>query len=147
MAPDAHWDMTPRQSVERECARRGEAEVVAACAGLLAGGGADRAFVFAIGGPAAESVLGPHPRRDQQYFLRVWAARALLYAWEDSARGAVLAALADESWRVREMAAKVVARRKLGEALAAVAGLRSDPVPRVRAAAERAVMILTAAGA
>jgi HEAT repeat protein len=147
VAPDAHWDMTPRQSVERECARRGEAEVVAACVGLLAGEDADRAFVFAIGGPAAESVLGPHPRRDQRYFLRVWAARALLYAWNDGAQGAVLAALSDESWRVREMAAKVVARRQLGEALAAVAELRGDPVPRVRAAAARAAMILTAAGA
>jgi HEAT repeat protein len=144
---DAHWDLTPRQSVERECARRGEAEVVAACVGLLAGADADRAFVFAIGGPAAESVLGPHPRRDQRYFLRVWAARALLYAWDDSAQGAVLAALADESWRVREMAAKVVARRQLGEALAAVAELSSDPVARVRAAAARATVILTAAGA
>jgi HEAT repeat protein len=92
-------------------------------------------------------VLGPHPRRDQRYFLRVWAARALLYAWDDSAQGAVLDALADESWRVREMVAKVVARRKLGDALAAVAGLSSDPVPRVRAAAARAAMILTAAGA
>jgi hypothetical protein len=112
VAPDAHWDMTPRQSVERECARRGEAEVVAACVGLLAGADADRAFVFAIGGPAAESVLGPHPRRDQRYFLRAWAARALLHAWDDSAQGAVLAALAGESWRVREMAAKVVARRR-----------------------------------
>jgi HEAT repeat protein len=147
VAPDAHWDMTPRQSVERECARRGEAEVVAACVGLLAGEDADRAFVFAIGGPAAESVLGPHPRRDQRYFLRVWAARALLYAWNDGAQGAVLAALSDESWRVREMAAKVVARRQLGEALAAVAEMRGDPVPRVRAAAARAAMILTAAGA
>jgi hypothetical protein len=144
---DAHWDLTPRQSVERECARRGEAEVVAACVGLLAGADADRAFVFAIGGPAAESVLGPHPRRDQRYFLRVWAARALLYAWDDSAQGAVLAALADESWRVREMAAKVVARRQLGEALAAVAELSSDPVARVRDAAARATIILTAAGA
>jgi HEAT repeat protein len=139
--------MTPRQSVERECARRGEAEVVAACVGLLAGADADRGFVFAIGGPAAESVLGPHPRRDQRYFLRVWAARALLYAWNDGAQGAVLAALADESWRVREMAAKVVARRQLGDALAAVAEMRGDPVPRVRAAAARAAMILTAAGA
>jgi len=116
------WDMTPRQSVERECSRRGEAEVVAACVVLLAGGDADRPFVFAIGGPAAESILGPHPRRDQRYFLRVWAARALLYAWNASAQDAVLTALADESWRVREMAAKVVARRKIGDALSVVAG-------------------------
>jgi hypothetical protein len=45
------------------------------------------------------------------------------------------------------MAAKVVARRLLGEALTAVTELRQDPVRRVRLAAERATAILTAAGA
>jgi len=144
MDTSASWDMTPRHSVERECAHRGEAGVVAACIVLLAGGDVDRAFVFAIGGPAAESVLGPHPRQDQRYFLRAWAARALLYAWDDSAQPAVLSALADESWRVREMAAKVVAKRKIGDALSIVAGMGTDPVPRVRAAAARATAILTA---
>ncbi len=147
MNPGAIWDMTPRQSVAQECARRGEADVVASCIALLAGGEADRPFIFAIGGPAAEAVLGPHPRRDQRYFLRVWAARALLYAWDDGAQQAVLTALADESWRVREMAAKVVAKREIGDALAVVAGLSADPVPRVRAAAARATAILTAARA
>lgn len=145
-ATNAIWDMTPRQGVEQECARRGEAEV-AACITLLEGGDADREFVFAIGGPAAESVLGPHPRQDQRYFLRVWAARALLYAWKDSAQPAVLTALADESWRVREMTAKVVAKRRLGDALPIVAGMSDDIVPRVRAAAARATAILTAARA
>jgi hypothetical protein len=77
----------------------------------------------------------------------VWAVRALLYAWDDTARAAVVHALADEAWRVREMAAKVIARRLLGEALEAVSELRHDPVPRVRQAAERAVTVLTAAGA
>lgn len=139
--------LTPRQSVERECGRRGTAQVVAGCVTLLAGGDTDDSLVHALGGPAADSVLGPHPRRDQRYFLRVWAARALLYAWDDGAeslRDAVLAALSDESWRVREMAAKVVARREIGEGLTAVAGLQQDPVPRVRAAAARATAILTA---
>jgi hypothetical protein len=40
-----------------------------------------------------------------------------------------------------------VARREIGDALNAVAGLRGDPVPRVRAAAERATAVLTAARA
>jgi hypothetical protein len=147
MPSGAHWDLTPRQSVEQECGRRGEAEVIAGCVELLGGGEADRDFVYALGGPAADSVLGPHPRRDQRYFLRVWAARALLYAWDDSAQAAVLTALDDEAWRVREMAAKVIAKRRLGDALPALAALQSDPVPRVRAAATRATMALTAAGA
>jgi HEAT repeat protein len=55
-------------------------------------------------------------------------------------------ALADEHWRVREMAAKVVARHRIGAALDRVAELRDDPVPRVRAAAERAIVKITAAG-
>jgi hypothetical protein len=82
-ASGSHWDLTPRQSVEQECRRRGETEVVAGCVTRLAGGDAGRDFVYALGGPAADSVLGPHPRGDQRYFLRVWAARALLYAWDD----------------------------------------------------------------
>jgi hypothetical protein len=135
--------MTPRQSIEMECHRRGTAAVVAGCVALLGGGAADDALVFAIGGPAAASVLGG----GQRYWLRVWGARALLYAWQDRAAAAVIAATADESWRVREMAAKVIARHRVGDGLAAVAGLRHDEVPRVQAAAARAVALLTAAGA
>jgi hypothetical protein len=41
----------------------------------------------------------------------------------------------------------VIARHKVGDALEAVAALRYDPVERVRAAASRAVTMLTAAGA
>jgi HEAT repeat protein len=137
------WGLTPRESIELERGRRGTVEVVACCVRLLGRRDADDALVFAIGGPGARSVLDG----GQQYWLRVWAARALLYARDEMARAAVLDALADEAWRVREMAAKVVARRLLGEALAAVAELRQDPVSRVRLAAERATAILTAAGA
>jgi len=135
--------LTPRHSVEQECARRGTAQVVAGCVELLAGRDADVALVHALGGPAAGSVLGPHPRRDQRYWLRVWAARALLYAWDDSAQDAVLTALADEAWRVREMAAKVVAKRALGHTLELLVTLRADPVPRVREAVERAIVQIT----
>jgi len=42
------------------------------------------------------------------------------------------------------MAAKVVARRKIGGALSVVARMSTDPVPRVRAAAAQATAILTA---
>ena len=148
MPSGSRWDLTPRQSVEQECGHRGTRR---------GGGGLRRApcgprrgcrlSCRAIGGPAAAAVLGPHPHRDQRYFLRVWAAGALLYAWDDTARDAVVAALADESWRVREMAAKVVARRRLGAALSTVAGLQHDPVPRVRAAAARALAVVTVTGA
>jgi len=137
------WGLSPEQSIELECARRGETGVVAGCVELLAGRDVDDELVFAIGGPGAQSVLGG----GQRYWLRVWAMRALLYVWEDTAQAAVLTGLEDEAWRVREMAARVSARRQLGEALTAIAGLRDDPVARVRAAAARALTILTAAQA
>ncbi|MGA2210443.1 MAG: HEAT repeat domain-containing protein [Acidimicrobiales bacterium] len=76
-----------------------------------------------------------------------WAARGLLHNWDDEATPAIVRATTDEAWRVREMAAKVIARHQVGEAFDAVAGLRDDPVPRVRAAAQRAVVVLTASGA
>jgi hypothetical protein len=77
----------------------------------------------------------------------VWGLRGLLWAWQDNAAPAVRPALGDESWRVREMAAKVVSKRLIGDAMSAVAQLRDDPVARVRMAAERAVRILSKAGA
>lgn len=126
-----------------ECSRRGAGEVVAGCVTLLQGHEVDGELVVALGGaPARWAVTGGEGGPD--YWLRVWATRGLLYVWDDTAAPAVTAALADEAWRVREMAAKVVARHRLGDALPAVAALADDPVARVRAAAERAVIRLTA---
>jgi len=141
----SEWELTPRQSVEIECARRGTAQVVAGCVALLRGQVVDDDFILVLGGPAGHRVLDDGPEQRNQYWRRVWGARGLLYAWTGEAEGAVVAALADEHWRVREMAAKVVAKRRIGAALDPVAALRSDPVPRVRAAAERATVLLTAA--
>ena len=145
MPAQPEWELTPRQSVEIECARRGTAQVVAGCVALLQGRDMDDDFLLALGGPGGHRVLDDGPEQRNQYWRRVWGARGLLYAWTDEAEGAVVAALADEHWRVREMAAKVVAKRRIGAALDSVAALRSDPVPRVCAAAERATVVLTAA--
>ena len=139
--------MTPRQSIESECERRGSRAVIRGCVDLLEGRDVDDGLVMALGGPAAETVLGGREGGKGGYWPRVWAARGLLYAWDDDATPAIVSAATDESWRVREMAAKVAARHGLGAALSAMARLRADPVPRVRAAAERALQRLTAAGA
>jgi len=55
-----------------------------------------------------------------------------------------MGALNDDAWRVREMALRVVARHRLDDALTTVADLQEDPVPRVRAAASRALVRLSA---
>ncbi|SRR5581483_2346554 len=139
------WELTPRQSVELECARRGESAVVTGCVALLRGQDVDDGLLLALGGPTASGVIHDSPRQRNQYWRRVWGARGLLYAWMPEAAGAIVAALSDEHWRVREMAAKVIAKRKIGDALHEVTTLREDPVPRVRSSAERAVAVLTAA--
>jgi hypothetical protein len=144
MTGRSEWGLTPRQSIEAECSRRGKRAVVAGCIDLLAGRDVDRDLVNALGGPGAPRVIrGEYSR----YWLRVWGARGLLWAWDDSAAASVTTALADDHWRVREMACKVVARHQVGDALIVVAELGDDPVRRVRTAAGRAVVLLTAAGA
>jgi HEAT repeat protein len=143
----AVWGLTPRQSVAAECQRRGKPAVVSGCIELLKGRyDVDDTLVLALGGPPAQYVLDGDAGGKAGYWPRVWAARGLLHAWDDRATAAIIQATTDESWRVREMAAKVVARHRVGDALAAVVRLRDDQVPRVRAAAERAVVLLTAGG-
>ena len=139
--------MTPRESVQGECQRRGEDVVVAGCLAILTGRNVDERLLRVLGGPAAEQVLGGHEGGTAGYWPRVWAARGLLYAWNETAITAIVEATADEAWRVREMAAKVTAKHRIGDGLDAVIMLRDDPVPRVRAAAERAIAVLTASGA
>jgi HEAT repeat protein len=123
----------------------GADQVVAACVDLLSDVEVDGHIVYALGGPPARwAVDGGAPGAD--YWRRVWAARGLLWLWDESATPALLRALTDASWRVREMAAKVAARHEVDDALEALLVLRSDRVPRVRLAAARAIGRLTRAG-
>src|SRR5439155_15827007 len=136
--------MTRRERIEAECARRGRDSVVADCIALLQGG-TDPNLIRSLAGPGGAKFFDGGEHHDT-YWFRVWALRGLLWSWDPRASGSVREALRDESWRVREMAAKVVARHLVGEATAAIAALRDDPVPRVRQAAERALVRLTEAG-
>lgn len=143
-APSA-WGKTPRESIEHECSNRGKDAVVAGCIDLLKGRDVDADLVLALGGPPARWVVtgesaGP------PYWLRVWALRGLLWAWDDVALPSVKAAMHDDAWRVREMALKVVSRHRLEDALTTVAGLQDDSVARVRAAASRALIRLATTG-
>jgi hypothetical protein len=134
------WGTSPRQSVARECDRIGKEAVVAGCMALLAGRPADHGLILALGGRPARWAAGyddepPGPA----YWLRVWAARGLLWAWEDKAAPAVLSALTDDAWRVREMATRVVIRHGLVDALPTLKRMvKHDPNARVRNVAERA---------
>jgi hypothetical protein len=134
------WGVTPRESIEAESARRGKDSLVAGCLVLLAGDYyADPPLVLALAGPGARKFFDGQPH-DDDYWFRVWALRGLLWAWDDVATDAVRRALDDPSWRVREMALKVIARHRLGDLIEAAAALRDDPVERVRTTALRAVV-------
>ena len=138
--------MTPRQSVESACVRQGPDAVVAGCIAILLYGDLDDDLVWALAGPAARTVLNGGEGGRSGYWPRVWATRGLLYVWDDSAVPAVASAIYDDAWRVREMAAKVVAKHLVTDAFEEIVGLRDDPVARVRAAAQRALARLTRAG-
>jgi len=130
----------PRDRIATLVARLGEPAVVAGCVTMLAGREAPADVVRALGGRHAERVIDRTPG---EYWGRVWGARGLLYVFGDGAIAGLRAATTDEHWRVREMVAKVVARRRLDDLAGDVAALRGDPVHRVRAAAERALVALT----
>jgi HEAT repeat protein len=131
--------------VDEACRVYGTDEVVRWCIDLLTGEAAyddpDRPSVLWLAGAAAAAQLrlGRLAERGADFWPRVWAVRALRYAWTPLAAGPVRDALADPAWRVREMAAKVARLRELGEAGDAVAALVHDDPPRLRAAAVRAL--------
>ena len=138
---------TPRLRVEGACQELGRGEVVQRCLHLLAGGSADPDFLITLGGPAAMHLLNDGVPDQQAYWLRVWAARGLLWVGPGKDIGLLRTALNDDAWRVREMLCKVVARHRVGDLLDDVADLESDPIQRVRAAAARAAVSIVQAGA
>jgi hypothetical protein len=136
--------VTPAERVGAACDRWGDAAVVGSCAALLVGGPAAPTgdlleLAMSLGGARDRDFLAGGRPPGNAYWARVWAARALRYVWADSAAPSIVAALDDEHWRVREMAAKVVGDRELGEAADRLAELLGDATPRVRAAAARAL--------
>jgi hypothetical protein len=138
----SHWGMTPKQSVFFDCERRGPDAVVRDCVAILTGQEIDAEFLRIIGGPSAETVLGGRAGGLEGYWPRVWAARGLLHVWNDTATDAIIGATTHESWRVREMAAKVVASHHVAPAIDAVVVLLDDENARVRTAAARAFRVV-----
>jgi hypothetical protein len=81
------------------------------------------------------------PESWQDYWLRTWGARGLLHVWDDAASDAVVVGLEDEHWRPAEMCLKVTARHEVAGAGDGAAALAGHDLPRVRAAAMRALAV------
>jgi hypothetical protein len=101
----------------------------------MSGNNEGESFLLLVGGEHAQGILDGAP---PLYWPELWGTRALLYVWQDSAASAVVRALSNPAWRVREMAARVVAERDLPAASELVA-MTVDDTPRVRIAAARAL--------
>jgi hypothetical protein len=138
-------EQPPRVLVSEACAAYGPAVIAGWCADLLldqvAYDDPGLPSLTWLGGAHAEQELrkGHIRERGQDYWPRTWAARGLCYVWDPASIPAVVHALTDPAWRVREMAAKVARLREVGEAASELSALATDPVPRVRAAALRAL--------
>ena len=121
--------------------RFGEAGLVQRAISLLEGRNEGDDVLLYLGGRHAEGILRGAP---SLYWPEVWAARALLHVWDDSAASAVLTGVENRAWRVREMCLKVCAVRKIGGASVLKRRL-TDENARVRAAAAHALGVVGAA--
>lgn len=115
--------------------RHGEDVIVERAVSLIEGNNEGKEFLLIVGGEHAQGILDGAP---VLYWPELWGTRALLHAWNDSAADAVRSALSNQAWRVREMATRVVATRRV-DAREQLVKLLADETPRVRASAARAL--------
>ncbi|MBP1326602.1 hypothetical protein JOF28_001834 [Leucobacter exalbidus] len=113
----------------------GEAEVVTRALSLIDGNNEGEDFLLFVGGEHAQGILDGAP---VLYWPELWGMRSLLYVWNDTATPAVVNALHNTAWRVREMAARVIAERSLPATMELIE-LLGDDTPRVRIAVARAL--------
>ena len=133
--PDVPVDLPIEKRLAAAVAEFGEDTVVLRALSLLAGNNEGEDFLLYVGGEHARGILDGAP---VLYWPELWGTRALLYVWNDTAVEAVIAALNNQAWRVREMATRVAVARGLAVE-AVLTELLTDDVARVRAAAARAL--------
>jgi hypothetical protein len=109
---------------------------------MLDGDDSDAGLVVALGGPAGQELIDLGIPSNQSYWLRVWAAHGLFWAWEDQALPILTDAAGDERWRVRGWVAKIIGKHGLSAAAPLLDRLQDDSVPRVRTAAQKASIVL-----
>ncbi len=135
-------DATPAERAHAAADALGDARLVGWCGDLICGrtifGDASDPDPGWLAGRAVASWGAPARLVGETgYWARVWAARTLLYVWDDSVVSDLVVGLGDPAWRVREMCAKVSVRWDVVEAADPCAALVGDETPRVRVAALR----------
>ncbi len=141
------WSMGDRpvgELIEELAARLGRAKFTRVCVSLMEGAPREQhldVLPWLTGNDWSEGQPVRDPASWHDYWLRTWGARGLLHVWDDAATDAVVAGLADEHWRPAEMCLKVTARHDVAGAGDGAAALADHDLPRVRAAAMRALAV------
>jgi hypothetical protein len=141
LPPPSDPDGTPRDLVTELGIRVGEAIAARWCAELLAGGD-PHDFVGMLPYLGRNTAVAAFDPAWHAYWPRTWGARGLLYVWDDSVAGQVVAGLADEHWRPAEMCLKVATGHQIGEAGPAAILLVDHDLPRVRVNAVRCLGVV-----
>jgi hypothetical protein len=127
------------QLLVAELARRvGDRQAALWCAELL-DGAEPRDYEGVLWYLGAQATPGVLSGRWERHWARTWGARGLRYVWVDDCTAAIVAGLSDEHWRPAEMCLKVAAQRDLGEAGPGAVEWLDHELPRVRAAACKAL--------
>lgn len=136
----------PREVVQAAVAAHGEDTVIDWAVAFLIGEisgtaayGEELPKLVAITGSANPGGWSQPVDPVNYYWIRVWAARVFLYVWRDDVVDALLAVADDPAWRVREHVARIAAQRELGQLVDALLPMLEHELPRVRAAAVRAI--------
>ncbi|MFI5736566.1 HEAT repeat domain-containing protein [Kribbella sp. NPDC051587] len=136
----------PREVVQAAVAAHGEDTVIDWAVAFLTGEisgeaayGAELPKLVAITGSANPGGWKAPVDPVNYYWIRVWAARVFLYLWRDDVVDALLAVEDDPAWRVREHVARITAQRELGQLVDGLLPMLEHELPRVRAAAVRAI--------
>jgi hypothetical protein len=131
---------SPSRLIAAYIATHDRMDLVDSCAELLSGANwreyGDQ--IRALGG----KVSGLESGSWKDYWVRVWAARGLLHAWDDRASRALRQGLRDEHWRVVEMCLKVCRAHDVSQVSAECMSALKSETPRVRAAAIRALAVV-----
>ncbi|TFD71520.1 HEAT repeat domain-containing protein [Cryobacterium gelidum] len=133
--PDLPIDLPTDERIRAAVAHYGENVVIDNSVALLRAKNAGKDFLLYAGGRHALGILEGAPAL---YWPELWGARALLHVWGESAAPYIVVGLNNQSWRVREMCAKVVLLRGL-QVVPKLVRLTTDEHPRVRSAALHAL--------
>jgi HEAT repeat protein len=123
----------------------GRPRFVEVCVDLLGGAGrtayvAELRYLTGHAWEPGDPVLDDTVWKD--YWVRTWGARGLLHCWSDAATDAVVAGLRDEHYRPAEMCLKVSAKHDVAGSGPGAVALTAHDLPRVRAAAARALAVV-----